>query len=265
MPWLLDVSPILSSGTRVTSSCCALDTHSALLTPPSEGCRERHTQHPKLWLSLEMTVPKPEGMGAQVKEKAMTWRCSHQPKVALELNATAAVQKHEEQHTWRWQTMKLESPGNSFFHHTLWRSVSAEFPTNDCRTTHPVLGQHWEWVSKGWFRLITKEKKHSALPQALRAAEPGFSYEPQTPLMRLVINKGLVRDGGADHWPLNKTTSHALGSDHKSRQSMSNFICLLSFLLFFTFHYPQQSHVTSKECGLIPRECVSLQLRIGNS
>lgn len=127
------------------------------------------------------------------------------------------------------------------------------------------LGNTGNESQRGWFRLITKGKKHSALPQALRAAEPGFSCEPQTPLMRLVINNGLVREGGADHWPLNKTTSHALGSDHKSRQSMSNSIFHLSFLLFFTFHYPQQSHVTSKECGLIPRECVSLQLRVGNS
>lgn len=139
-------------------------------------------------------------------------------------------------------TENLESPGNGSSHHMLWCSVSAGFPANDLRAT---LGKHWEWVSKGWFRFTTKGKKHRASLQAPRAAEAGFSCEPQTSLMRLVINKDLVREGGADHWPRSKSTGHALGSDHKSRQSASNSIFHLSSLLFFTFHYPLQSHVTS--------------------
>lgn len=190
-----------------------------------------------------MAVPKPEGMGgcpskADREDVTVSLLAKGDTGVKpsyswVKTRRTAQVELTDRE---------LESPGNDSSHHTLCCSVSAELPTNNLRAT---LGKHWEWVSKGWFRFITKAKKHRASPQAPQAAEPGFSCGPQTLLMSLVINKGLVREEGADRWPRSKTTSRALGSDHKSRQRTSNLIFHLSFLLFFTFHYLQQSHVMS--------------------
>lgn len=52
---------------------------------------------------------------------------------------------------------------------------------------------------KGMIQVHNKGKETQGFTPSPQGTEAGFSCEPQTSLMRLVINKDLVREGGADH------------------------------------------------------------------